>query len=167
MRSYFIYIYTIKFDLYVYIFIYFVNSSLSNFLYPFFEQLEALRQNEAFLGWTLGTFCSGTDCAVTCLTTLLAIAEQVLCIGHGGLPELDHVFSVEKDRAKQEFLRDFCPTMRHLYDDALQEVPEVAQIISAGFPCDDASALHPASATEKHRLCIAEAPLFLCYIIIN
>lgn len=47
--------------------------------------------------------------------------------------------------------------MKTLYSDALDPIPEGADLVSAGFPCDDASALHPRSSTGKHRLCVSEA----------
>ena len=73
---------------------------------------------------------------------------------------LEHTFSCEKDQNKQAFLREFFPNMKRLYGDALDPddpIAESVDLVSAGFPCDDASALHPKSSSGKHRLCVSEA----------
>ena len=103
---------------------------------------------------TMGTFCSGTDAAVTVFETFLGSAQKVLQI-EPPFPQLDHAFSVERDEAKRQFLADFFQ-MKHLYTDALQPVKEQVSVVSAGFPCDDASALHPNSSSDAHRLCVAQ-----------
>ena len=106
----------------------------------------------------LGTFCSGTDCAVQVVSAFLEACGEVLQIPECDLPVLEHVFSCEKDKQKQTFLRTFC-NMTLLHEDALQPLPnghKKAHIISAGFPCDDASGLHPNSSSDQHRLCVSE-----------
>jgi len=105
----------------------------------------------------VGTFCSGTDCALTVYRTFLQVAAICLNIEAHDLPVLEHTFSCEKDGNKQTFLKEFSPDMKTLYSDALDPIPEGADLVSAGFPCDDASALHPRSSTGKHRLCVSEA----------
>lgn len=107
--------------------------------------------------WKVGTFCSGTDCAVGVYSTFLQSASVSLNLEPHELPILEHTFSCEKDLNKQTFIKEFCPGMKQLYTDALDPIPDVADIVSAGFPCDDASALHPRSASGKHRLCVSEA----------
>ena len=104
-----------------------------------------------------GTFCSGTDCVITVIQTFLKAAGQVLNLSDDALPALQHLFSCEKERSKQKFLQQFFPDMRAIHSDALEPIEEQAGFVSAGFPCDDASALHPQSSSKKHRLCVAEA----------
>ena len=87
------------------------------------------------------------------LETFLKASAQVLNIDTE--LTLKHVFSVEKDENKRRFLQDFF-NMEELYTDALVPVSRSVSICSAGFPCDDASALHPNSSSDAHRLCVAE-----------
>eukprot|EP00438_Fugacium_kawagutii_P014006 Skav204081 [mRNA] locus=scaffold3129:117954:120142:+ [translate_table: standard] len=99
----------------------------------------------------IGTFCSGTDCAVLVLEAFLKSAIRVLNIPADTV-SLEHMFSCEKESAKRAFLSDMFPGLQ-LHDDAITANPEDAGYTSAGFPCDDASALHPDSSSDKHRLC--------------
>lgn len=82
-------------------------------------------------------------------------AEEALDID----PEMvtfQHAFSCEKEPLKQKFIHAVCPSVP-LHPDALDPCPHSARFVSAGFPCDDASPLHPCSSSEKHRMCVAEA----------
>lgn len=90
------------------------------------------------------------------MKALIKAAAQSLNLNEDDLPELKHTFSCEKDPVKQKFISDLCPPER-LFDDALGDVPVGVKWVSAGFPCDDASALHPSSSSEEHRLCVAQA----------
>lgn len=111
--------------------------------------------------FSAGTLCSGTDCVVMVMEKFLKAAANVFRTPEGQLPQLQHLFSCEKEPNKQRFLRDFFQ-MGSLHPDALEPIPDKAGYISAGFPCDDASALHPHSATAAHRLCVAEAGSVNC-----
>lgn len=104
---------------------------------------------------SVGTFCSGTDCAILVLQSFLKAASKTLNIED---IELNHVFSCESNVAKQTFLKDFYQ-MKTLHTDACEPISDPAGIVSAGFPCDDASQLHPRSSTYAHRLCVSEARL--------
>ncbi len=105
---------------------------------------------------SVGTFCSGTDCAILVMQSFLRSCKHILGIPDEDMPQMRHLFSCEKDPQKREFLQAFCPTMEKLYSDALEPVDMEAALVSAGFPCDDASALHPNSSSEKHRLCVSQ-----------
>ena len=109
--------------------------------------------------WSMGTFCSGTDCAVVVFRNLLEAASESLNIPADQMPEFRHVFSCEKDSNKKTFIQDFFPGVR-VHDDALDPIRESTRFVSAGFPCDDASALHPRSASQEHRLCVSQAMFF-------
>lgn len=113
-----------------------------------------MRQNETTL--SAGTFCSGTDYVITVCKTFLAAASHSLGINEKDAPVLDHIFSCEKDSNKQNFIREFYNDVKTVHTDALEATPESVRFCSAGFPCDDASGLHPRSSSGKHRMCVAE-----------
>ena len=104
----------------------------------------------------MGTFCSGTDIGVVVFQDLLEAASTSLNIPEDQMPQLRHVFSCEKDPNKQNFIKDFFPGVT-VHTDATHPVSESVRVASAGFPCDDASALHPRSSSLEHRLCVSEA----------
>ena len=117
--------------------------------------------------FTGGTFCSGTDCPVQIWEAFVAIVQNKYC----ATTSFTHELSCENVAAKQEFLTALFPSMKCLFNDALdvaaeravdvktgsrQPVPKTSWV-AAGFPCDDASGLHPRSSTASHRMCVAEA----------
>lgn len=117
-----------------------------------------LRQSEIARDWAVGSYCSGTDCALTVFQCFFSVAGRVLNICPEDMPCLRHAFSCEINENKQTFLKEFCPEMESLYKDALEEsVEESADLVTAGFPCDDASQLHPKSSSAKHRMCVSQA----------
>ena len=113
------------------------------------------------------TFCSGTDCPIEVWKTFLDVTEK----RWGTNCSFRHAFSCENDKGKQKFLLDMFPDMQHLFADALtvhanncvdiktgkSSVAPSATWVAAGFPCDDASGLHPKSGHHEHRTCVAEA----------
>ena len=105
---------------------------------------------------TVGTFCSGTDCAIEVLKSFLKSCSATLEIPEEQMPDLTHLFSCEKDHQKQDFLKKFCPSMQSLHEDAVEPLDLQCAYLSAGFPCDDASALHPKSSSVQHRTCVSE-----------
>ena len=105
---------------------------------------------------SVGTFCTGTDCAIQVIQSFLDSCKRTLGIPDQDMPRMRHLFSCEKHPQNREFLEDFCPSMEKLYQDVLEPVHMEAAILSAGFPRDDASALHPNSSSEKHRLCVSQ-----------
>lgn len=115
---------------------------------------------------SLGTFCSGTDCAVQVFQSFLAACAASFEIPVADMPRFQHLFSCEKDQKKGEFLRRFC-NMGRLHPDALEPVGEHAAVVSAGFPCDDASALLPHSSSDKHRTCVAEERVEIEHFMIH
>ena len=95
---------------------------------------------------------------VAAFKALLEACSRSLNIPLEDMPNFAHAFSCEKEPSKRGFLREVCPDVENLYNDALAHEEFVsARFVSAGFPCDDASPLHPGSSSEKNRMCVAEA----------
>ena len=91
--------------------------------------------------WRAGTFCSGTDCPLLVWDALLASASEYT--GSATSHAMD--MGCSNGRVKDD-------TGRRV------ELPHT-DLIAAGFPCDDASGLHPKSSTGEQRLCVANGEL--------
>ena len=89
--------------------------------------------------------------------------------------ECTHKFAVERNPEKQHFLKVIFPLLPKLFEDvtvvssgagknkmaspaATASVDEV-DVFGAGFPCQDASALHSDRASSSHRSCVIEGSL--------
>lgn len=133
-------------------------------------RIEKKSECDSFLA---GTFCSGTDAPVLVYEAFMAAAADTLFAGSGcSMPTFAHSFSCEVEDEKRAFLQDFFD-MKYCFTDVLDmekhdgrmfdvksqnwhRVPSV-DWAAAGFPCDDASSLHPNQSSTKHRLCVAQA----------
>ncbi len=105
------------------------------------------------------SMCSGTDSPVLVWDALAAALSNTLGFG----VSFRHVFSVEKDRAKQDFLVEMFP---FLFDDVINvaglvatdvkskteecPVPADIRLVVAGFPCKDLSLLNPKAGPLEH-----------------
>mmetsp|Transcript_127383 Transcript_127383/g.220833 ORF Transcript_127383/g.220833 Transcript_127383/m.220833 type:complete len:2012 (-) Transcript_127383:196-6231(-) len=100
----------------------------------------------------IGTMCSGTDSPV-----LVARSLQRALDPRGSGLKFEHVFSVEIDPAKQEFLRANFPECPHIFQDVTQmgrakafdtltqspqPVPGNLDLLIAGFSCKDLSMMN-------------------------
>ncbi len=116
-----------------------------------------------------GTFCSGTDAPVLVYKAFLNAVEQEW--GGSGYLDFEHSFSCEVDPAKRAFLKDFFQAKHsftnildmetrngQMFDETTDSWCDVPRVnwAAAGFPCDDASGLHPKQSTTEHRLCVAQ-----------
>lgn len=122
--------------------------------------------------FSAGTFCSGTDAPILVYNAFLeAASKEFFPQSVSATPTVNHMFSAEVEEKKRSFLQDFFD-MKFCFTDVLdiprtggnmfdckseswQKVPTV-NWAAAGFPCDDASALHPKQSTAEHRLCVAK-----------
>ena len=111
------------------------------------------------------TLCSGTDSPVLALTALCeALHEE-----RGVRPRCDHLWSCENNVAKQDFIKAAFPSLKCLFEDATAlTFPRakcairggtapvvVGNLLVAGFPCTDVSALNPRASTQEHKNIIA------------
>lgn len=133
----------------------------------------AVRQ--AFVGrWRVATMCSGSEAPMVALDAAYVAAGSMFS-SDGGIPTcVQHMFSAEADRSKQNFVRAVMGNdLQHLFADvrclgestALDvvkadtsgvqaEVPGADELF-AGFPCTDVSSLNPYSKTEANRQTVA------------
>ena len=101
----------------------------------------------------LGTACSGSDCPAVVLRHLAQASRKET----GSCFDVDHVFSCERDRRKQQFIRDNFPQLPALFDDVTKLADGVAHnvvrgcaeqvplcdIFVAGFVCKSVSVENP------------------------
>ncbi len=112
--------------------------------------------------FNVGTMCSGTDAPV--------LATQAVCRTLPHLSTAHHTFSAESDVNKQRFLQRMFPdlTPKSLFVDVRDmvfgsaatvagshEAVPSCEVLFAGFPCTDVSALN--SNKQEHRSIIASA----------
>ena len=118
-----------------------------------------------------GCACSGSGCLTLCAAALQDGINELI----GAQFECTHKFAVENNPEKQNFLKVMFPLLPKLFEDvtvvssgagmnkmaspaATASVDEV-DVFGAGFPCQDASALHSDRASSSHRSCVIEASL--------
>jgi len=103
----------------------------------------------------VGTMCSGTDSPA--LVTKALQKALASMSGSGDHVSFEHVFSVEFDPAKQEFLKANFPNCPHLFQDCKQmgrkrafdvltgepqQIPGGLDVLVAGFSCKDLSMMN-------------------------
>lgn len=135
------------------------------------EDLRAWVAHEAPQPWRIGSICSGTEMPSLCWA---AFGDAMWEEWHVRF-SIETSFVCEKDRKKQDFIRQLHPTIATCFEDAgdlvheaatnvfasgttSEPVPGVCHVV-AGFPCDDASRLNRDHSSSSNMTCVLQGTL--------
>ena len=116
-----------------------------------------------------GSMCSGSDIPAIVMQHFAAFCEDFYQID----TKYRHQFSCEKDEQKRSFISEVHPDVGHLFRDVHEMCAPMAfdvkknsdvltpccDVLAAGFPCQDCSALNPHASSDANRACIADGTL--------
>ena len=116
-----------------------------------------------------GSMCSGSDIPALVMQHFASFCQDFYHIE----PTFRHQFACEKDDQKRAFIAEVHPDVVHLFRDVHDMCRPTAfdvkkntdvltpccDVLAAGFPCQDSSALNPHSSSDANRACVAQGTL--------